>query len=74
MSIPILKKRSGGDESKSIKEPSTISSTITLILGTALLFLESIYILFSIFRKGLFKKEILSETSTLGFDIEIIEK
>ena len=40
---------------------------------TILLF-ESILILLSGFRKGVFKKEILSKKSNLGFDFKIVIK
>ncbi len=39
-----------------------------------ILFLEAIFVLISIFWKGILKKEILSKESNLGFDIDIIFK
>ncbi len=39
-----------------------------------ILFIEAIFVLISIFWKGVMKKEILSKESNIGFDIDIILK
>ena len=44
---------------------------IILIIMSIILFLDSILILLSFFRKGILKKEVLSKETNLGFDIII---
>ena len=44
---------------------------IILIFSILSLFFESLIILVSLFKKGIFKKEILSKKSNLGFDLII---
>ena len=58
------------ESGKSIK----ISHIIILIfISTIIIFSESIIILLSAFKKGIIKKQILSQKTNLGFDI-IIKK
>ncbi len=47
---------------------------IFLGLITAILFIESIYILVTSIRRGFLKKETLSKKSDFGFDFKIIMK
>ncbi len=56
-----------GNKSKSLTIYNFIVSIITILI----LFLQSIYILLSCFRRGFFKKEVLTTKSSLGFDIII---
>ncbi len=51
-----------------------ITITIYAFLIVIVIFLESICTLLKGIRKGIFKKEILTKTSGLGFDIDIIMK
>ncbi len=55
------------NKSKSLTIYNFIVSIITILI----LFLQSIYILLSCFRRGFFKKEVLTTKSNLGFDIII---
>ena len=48
----------------------SIYTTITVII----IFIEAIIILVNGLKKGIFKKEVLSNKSNLGFDIDIIMK
>ena len=48
--------------------------TLILIFSIISLFVESIIIIISIFKKGIFKKEILSKETNLGFDLIIKRK
>ncbi len=67
-------------KTKDIQTPSTeknISITnnfIILIFSILSIFFESILILISFFKKGIFKKEILSKKNNLGFDLIIKRK
>ena len=56
------------------KNESLVSRTIMTGITLILLFLESIFILSRVFRKGIFKKEVLSRTTDLGFNFKIIMK
>ena len=69
-----FKSKSNKDKGQLERDKSSIYPAMIILLGAIVLFIESVYILFSIFWRGLFKKEVLSEQSTLGFDIEIIQK
>ncbi len=62
-------------EISSIENKNSITSNfIILVLSTISIFLESIKIILSLFKKGIFKKEILSKGSNLGFDLIIKRK
>ncbi len=65
-------------QEKKIQKPkNNISFTnnfIILIFSIISLFFESIIIIISIFKKGIFKKEILSKKTNLGFDLIIKRK
>ena len=47
---------------------------IILIFSVISLFLESIIIIISLLKKGIFKREILSKKTDLGFDLIIKRK
>tara|TARA_Y100001968_G_scaffold218310_1_gene200980 strand:- start:4657 stop:4872 length:216 start_codon:yes stop_codon:yes gene_type:complete len=55
-----------------LKKEKTITYHVILnTIALILLFLESIYILLSGIKKGILKKELLTDKSALGFDIII---
>ena len=53
---------------------SITNNFIILLFSIIYLFIESILILVSSFKKGILKKEILSKKANLGFDIIIKRK
>ena len=53
---------------------SITNNFIILIFSIISLFVESIIIIISLFKKGFFKKEILSNKTDLGFDLIIKRK
>ncbi len=53
---------------------SVIDNFIIVLFSIITLFLESIMIIISFFKKGVFKKEILSKRTDLGFDLIIKRK
>jgi hypothetical protein len=56
------------------KNNSITNKFIILMFSVISLFAESILIIISLFKKGIFKKEILSEKTDLGFDLIIKRK
>ena len=56
------------------KEKRIVSSFIIFLLTILILFIDSLFILLNISKKGLLKKEILSSKSNIGFDVKIIMK
>ena len=56
------------------KNISFTNNFIILIFSIISLLFESIVTIFSIFKKGIFKKEILSRKTDLGFDLIIRRK
>ena len=58
-------------KSSKTKSNSITNSFIILLFSIVSLFIESIVIIFSLFKKGIFKKEILTNKTNLGFDIII---
>ncbi len=64
------------DIQKSLTENnnSITNKFIILIFSIISLFLESIIIIISFSKKGIFKKEILSKKTNLGFDLIIKRK
>ncbi len=56
------------------QEESTTQKTVWFILSIIILFLESLSTLISSYKKGFIKKEVLSEESQIGFNIDIIMK
>ncbi|WP_269622741.1 hypothetical protein [Prochlorococcus marinus] len=58
-----------------IKTSKSLTSKVLIALLTiTILFIESIFVLLKGFRRGIFKKQVLSNRSNLGFDIDIIIK
>ncbi len=57
-----------------LQSNSPVSVAIFFVLISFVLFIESLLILLSVFKKGILKKEVLSKKSLLGFDIDIILK
>ena len=71
----LIKMKIKEKERKSIEKNNSITNNfIILILSTLSLFLESIIIIFSLFKKGILKKEVLSQKTNLGFDLIIKRK
>ena len=68
-----MKKREYKDSKKN-KNNSITYNFIILIISTISLFVESIITIISLFKKGIFKKEILSKKTDLGFDLIIKRK
>tara|TARA_Y100001968_G_C19027518_1_gene558206 strand:+ start:243 stop:449 length:207 start_codon:yes stop_codon:yes gene_type:complete len=56
------------------KKDSFTSDFIIFMISIISLFVESIIIIISLFKQGIFKKEILSKKTDLGFDLIIKEK
>ena len=53
---------------------SITNNFIILIFSSISLFVESIIIIISLFKKGIVKKEVLSKNTNLGFDLIIKKK
>ena len=53
---------------------SIANSFIIIIFSIISLFLESLIVIVSLFKKGIFKREILSKKTDLGFDLIIKRK
>tara|TARA_B100000579_G_C22475433_1_gene685388 strand:- start:465 stop:650 length:186 start_codon:yes stop_codon:yes gene_type:complete len=51
-----------------------VNNFIILIFSIISLFIESIIIIIGSFKKGIFKREILSKKTNLGFDLIIRKK
>ncbi|ABM76101.1 Conserved hypothetical protein [Prochlorococcus marinus str. NATL1A] len=68
-----MKKREYKDSKKNNNNSITYNFII-LIISTISLFVESIITIISLFKKGIFKKEILSKKTDLGFDLIIKRK
>ena len=62
------------DNTKSPKNNTITNNFIILIFSVISLFVESIIIIISLFKKGIFKREILSKKTDLGFDLIIKRK
>ena len=59
---------------KQINDNSITNNFIILIFSIISLFIESTITIISFFKKGIFKKEILSNKTDLGFDLIIKRK
>ena len=59
---------------KQIHNNSITNNFIILIFSIISLFIESIITIIGLFKKGIFKKEILSKKTDLGFDLIIKRK
>ena len=68
-----MKNREYKDSQKNNNNSITYNFII-LIISTITLFVESIITIISLFKKGIFKKEILSKKTDLGFDLIIKRK
>ena len=68
-----MKKREYKDSKKNNNNSITYNFII-LIISTISLFVESIITIISLFKQGIFKKEILSKKTDLGFDLIIKRK
>ena len=63
------------NQKPSIERANSITNNfIILIFSILSLFIESIIIIISLFKKGIFKKEVLSKKTNLGFDLIIKRK
>ena len=60
--------------SKQINDNSITNNFIILIFSIISLFIESTITIISFFKKGILKKEILSNKTDLGFDLIIKRK
>jgi len=56
------------------KYDSLTNNFIIILFSVLSLFVESIIIITSFFKKGIFKKEVLSKKTNLGFDLIIKRK
>ncbi len=54
-----------------MKEDTPATNFILFCIVSVILFLESIYTLILLLNKGIYRKQILSTNSKLGFDIVI---
>ena len=72
--ITDLTKMKNQDNTKTKKNNSFTNYFIILIFSVVSLFIESIIIIISFFKKGIFKREILSKKTDLGFDLIIKRK
>ncbi len=68
-----MKKKSRLNYSRE-KDDSITNNFIILIFSVLSVFIESIIIITSFFKKGILKKEVLSDKTTLGFDLIIKRK
>ncbi len=68
-----MKKREYKDSKKNNNNSITYNFII-LSISAISLFVESIITIISLFKKGIFKKEILSKKTDLGFDLIIKRK
>ncbi len=60
---------------KAAKHNNSITNNfIILIFSVISLFFESLIIIISLFKKGIFKREVLSKRTDLGFDLIIKRK
>ena len=71
---PIKMKRKDSQTSQIDKDNSITNNFIIIIFSILSLFFESIIIIFSLFKKGILKKEVLSNKNNLGFDLIIKRK
>ena len=72
--ITDLTKMKNQDNKKPKNKNSFTNNFIILIFSIISLFVESILIIISIFKKGILKKEILTKKTDLGFDLIIKRK
>ncbi len=70
----LIKMKKQKNEIPNKNNNSITSNFIILMFSIISLFVESITIIISIFKKGIYKKEILSKETNLGFDLIIKRK
>ena len=71
----LIKMNSKENQNSYIKKDHSIANNLIILFFSILsLFLESIVIIMSLLKKGILKKEILSEKTNLGFDLVIKRK
>ena len=69
-----MKKQENKNPKLNNNNNSIANNFIILIFSIISLFFESIIIIISLFKKGILKKEILSQKTDLGFDLIIKRK
>ena len=63
------------NKNKQMDSNNTITNHFIILMFSIIsLFIDSIVIIMSLFKKGIFKKEILSRKTNLGFDLIIKRK
>ncbi len=67
-------KRKDSQKTSKDKSNSITNTFIILIFSILSLLFESIIIIISVFKKGILKKEVLSQKTNLGFDLIIKRK
>ena len=73
--MDLIKMSKKNSQKSSIEKNTSITNNFIIILFSILsLFFESIIIIISLFKKGIFKKEVLSKKTNLGFDLIIKRK
>ena len=71
----LIKMNKKHPKTSSIKNNLSITNNFIILLVSIIsLFIESIIIIISFFKRGIFKKEILSKRTDLGFDLIIKRK
>jgi len=71
----LIKMKRKSPQKLSIKQNKSIANNFIILLFSIIsLFFESIIIILSLFKKGIIKREILSEKTNLGFDLVIKRK
>ncbi len=70
----IKMKKKDRQMSQIAKGNSITNNFIILIFSVLSLFFESLIIIITLFKKGIFKKEVLSKNTNLGFDLIIKRK
>ncbi len=73
--MDLIKMKTKNNHKLSIERSNSITNNFIIIIFSILsLFFESIIIIISSFKKGILKKEVLSEKTNLGFDLIIKTK
>ena len=68
-----MNKKASPNYSRGIDD-SIVNNFIIILFSVLSLFIESIIIITSFFKKGILKKEVLSKKTNLGFDLIIKRK
>ena len=73
--MDLIKMSIKDNQKPSIEKNNSITNNFIIMIFLILsLFFESIIIIISLFKKGILKKEVLSEKNNLGFDLIIKRK